>query len=102
VNAQARIVANIRGDDECVCPQSDQRRFSMNMKALVATAALLGSALALSLPVIAADSAGGAAPTGQAKPAVQPAPPAAKPADKAATTVPADCAKLTDPKAKDD
>jgi hypothetical protein len=62
----------------------------MNMKTCVATVALLGSALALSLPVLAADSAGGAAPAGQEKSA------AAKP------VTAADCAKLTDLKAKDD
>ena len=74
----------------------------MNIKVCVATAALFASALTLSLPAMAADSAGGATPAGQAKPAAQPPPPTAKAADKAAMTVPADCAKLTDPKSKDD
>jgi hypothetical protein len=72
-------------------------------RATIATVALFISALAVTGPAIAADNAAGGAPSaGQPKAAAPVAPPAAKAADKAATTAPTDCGKLTDAKAKDD
>lgn len=83
----------------------------MNFKSTFATAALLASVLALT-PAFAAEQAGGAATApGQTKAAGQPAAPAAKAAAPGQTgekhntvgaAVSADCAKLTEPKAKDE
>ena len=71
----------------------------MNIKSTLATAVLLGSALMFSAPAFSAE------PAAQPKPAAPAAAaPAAKPAagGAAAAVVPAECAKLTDMKAKDD